>query len=164
MLYLVTDNNQMHWRGKKTMRKLRSILTVFAALVTLTAINSHGAGDPKARDLYGVSPHNDKGDCGYCHVAPREKLESWLTFASTKRQLKEDLNELCRRCHGVGFGHGVGKKPAMNIANLPLSADGTVNCAMTCHDMHVVSADNPGQQYLHLRIPQVKLCLSCHDK
>lgn len=146
------------------MLKLCSIIFVFASLVTLSAAYSHAAGDPKARELYGASPHNENADCALCHVAPREKLESWFTFGSTKRQLTADHNALCRKCHGVSFGHGVEKKPALNRENLPLSPDGTINCALTCHDMHVVSADNPDQQRLHLRMPLVKLCLSCHDK
>lgn len=137
---------------------------LLACLFAFSAVYSHAAGDPKARELYGASPHNENGDCAQCHVAPREKLESWLTFGSTKRQLHADHNALCRKCHGVSFGHGAGKKPAMNRANLPLSSDGTINCALTCHDMHVVSEDNPDQQRLHLRMPLVKLCLSCHDK
>jgi hypothetical protein len=143
---------------------VKLLMVLCACQVALCAADSYAAGDPRARELYGASPHNESGDCTLCHVASKEKLDSWFTFTSTKRQLKSDHNELCRKCHGVSFGHGVGKKPAMNRENLPLSADGTINCALTCHNMHVVSADHPDQERLHLRIHVAKLCLSCHDK
>lgn len=119
---------------------------------------------PEQKLLLGQNPHNDDGDCSICHVASVEKLKGWFVFPSTKRQLKEDPNTLCRKCHGVSFGHGIGKKPAMNLEGLPLSADGTINCALTCHDMHIKGVDDTNQLRLHLRLPNTKLCTSCHDK
>jgi len=138
-------------------------LFLFVCLLAFPASYSDAAGDPKARALYGVSPHTENGDCALCHVAPKEKLQGWFVFGSTKRQLISDPNTLCRKCHGVSFGHGVGKKPAMNRADLPLDADGTITCALTCHNMHISGLDDPNQQRLHLRLPQLKLCASCHD-
>ncbi len=109
------------------------------------------------------SPHGDNAQCGVCHVASVEDLNSWFTFQSTKKQLIADFNSLCRNCHGVEFGHGVGKKPALNRDPLPLALDGTIACAITCHNMHVKS-DDPGQNRYHLRASPEKLCISCHNK
>ena len=119
-----------------------------------------------------TSPHSDAGDCAVCHVAPADKLRGWFVFGSTKRKLKADLNQLCLKCHtvepvavdslGVGIGHATGKKPAVNHQNLPLASDGTITCAITCHNMHVKS-DDRHQQLKHLRSPANSLCVSCHD-
>lgn len=120
-----------------------------------------------------VSPHSESSDCSVCHVASVDKLRGWFVYGSTKRALKDDLNQVCLKCHtvepthaggflGVGKGHAVGKKPALNRDNLPLSSDGTINCATTCHNIHVSPDD--GQLYLRrLRMPSNSLCLSCHN-
>jgi len=136
------------------------ILIVSAGIVS----QASAAGDPKARALYGASPHNDKGDCALCHVASAETLRGWFVFGSTKRQLVSDPTTLCQKCHGVSFGHGVGRKPEMNRAELPLSANGTINCALTCHNMHISNTGDPVQDRFHLRLPVASLCLSCHEK
>jgi hypothetical protein len=118
-------------------------------------------------------PHSDSGDCAICHVAPENKLRGWFVFGSTKRELKADLNQLCLKCHtvepipaggslDVGIGHATGKKTAVNHQNLPLASDGTITCATTCHNMHVISDDRQ-QQIKHLRLPSTLLCVSCHD-
>jgi predicted CXXCH cytochrome family protein len=120
-----------------------------------------------------VNPHSDSGDCAICHVASRDTLRGWFVFGSTKRELKDDLNKICLKCHtvepthaggslGVGKGHATGKKPAINRKNLPLSSDGTVNCATTCHNMHV-SSDERFLQAKHLRLTVNDLCYSCHN-
>lgn len=120
------------------------------------------------------NPHSDSGDCGICHVASADKLRSWFAFGSTKRELKDDLNRTCQKCHtvqidtpagelGVGVGHATGKKPSVNHQNFPLAPDGTITCATTCHDMHVQSKDGH-QQRKHLRVPANSLCIACHEK
>lgn len=117
--------------------------------------------------------HSETGDCSICHVASAEKLRGWFTFGTTKRELKNDLNQVCLACHtvepthaggffGVGIGHGVGKKPELNLQNLPLAVDGTITCATTCHNVHVISDDGRLQRKL-LRAPVNSLCISCHN-
>lgn len=123
----------------------------------------HG-GDSAAREKYGKSPHKADGDCSICHVASKEDLNSWFTFSSTKRKLVADPVKLCVRCHGTGFGHGTGKKPDINKTNLPLNSDGTITCAITCHNMHLTEFKDKGQERFYLRYDNVKLCTSCHDK
>lgn len=142
-----------------------NLLTVLAALIlSVTA----GAAE-EAR----ISPHSRAGACAVCHVAPEDALRGWFVFGSTKREMKDDLNQLCLKCHtikslppgslGVTTGHATGKKPAANRENLPLSSDGTINCATTCHNMHLTSNDSH-QQRMHLRLPADSLCMSCHDR
>lgn len=120
-----------------------------------------------------VSPHSDKGDCRICHVAPAEKLRGWFVPGSTKRELNDDLNRICKKCHTVapahaggfladGNGHATGKKPTYNTYNLPLAADGTITCAITCHNIHV-SQDERQLHKKHLRLPVNDLCMSCHN-
>jgi hypothetical protein len=120
------------------------------------------AADKDASVKFGASPHNDNGDCTICHVYPAETLRSWFVFGSTKRQLKDDLVEVCRKCHGSGFGHAIGKKTAVNHSRLPLDGKGEITCAITCHDMHVQTEDQK-QKFYHLRLPFDALCVSCHD-
>lgn len=124
-----------------------------------------------AQDLK-VSPHSDNADCSLCHVASTEKLHSWFAFNSTKREMKPELDKICIGCHilepeqagnlGVGKGHATGKKPAQNIKNLPLAEDGTINCATTCHNLHVSSDENPQLVNNFMRAPLNDLCISCH--
>ena len=121
------------------------------------------AGDNIARTKYGVSPHSDSGDCTLCHAFPAEKLRSWFALGSTKRKLKDGPVEVCKKCHGLDFGHGIGRCTAVNHAKLPLADDGTITCATTCHSMHIRTED-PKQTFLHLRLPFDSLCISCHDK
>ncbi len=120
-----------------------------------------------------VSPHSDMGDCGVCHVAPADKLRGWFVFTSTKKEMKHDMNKLCLQCHavelahvggslGVGKGHATGKKPSINRQDLPLASDGTVTCAITCHNMHVSSEDRQLQSK-RLRMSINSLCMSCHN-
>jgi len=109
------------------------------------------------------SPHLSKGECQVCHLETEETLNSWFTFGSTKRKLRLGFNELCQQCHGLDFGHGVGKVPSQNLRDLPLDAEGKIACAVTCHNMHIVAAD-PTQNRFHLRDKFGNLCLSCHKK
>ena len=147
----------MHLRIALTMILLAGSLT--------TASASYNTGsDPLPKDLQTTNPHGDNGDCSLCHVAPVEKLRGWFVLPSTKRQLVSDPTLLCQKCHGVSFGHGVGKKPQINRSGLPLGADGTINCSLTCHDMHISGVDDDSQLRYHLRLPHEKLCVSCHDK
>jgi hypothetical protein len=145
--------------------KLLSIIVniiILSFLLTDTAF----AGDTKARAKFGPTPHSETGKCSVCHVLSAESLRSPLVMgsaSSSKRQLKYNLNEVCRRCHGSNFGHATGKKTEQNTANLPLGADDTITCATTCHNMHVRSDDFKQQSY-HLRLPFDSLCVSCHDK
>ena len=139
-------------------------MILFLGTMTLSAASSSGGTDSGPPSLHGKNPHAVTADCSLCHVASMDKLRGWFVFPSTKRLLVSDPTTLCRNCHGVSFGHGIGKKPHMNRADLPLNADGTVNCALTCHDMHVSDVDDAAQQNFHLRLPHSKLCVSCHDK
>ena len=106
------------------------------------------------------NPHSDIGDCFACHVIPAIHLKNPTVPASIKTKLKADPVALCQGCHGTGFGHGIGKKPVTMLTELPLSADGSINCAMTCHQMH----DSMTKHGFLLRLPLEKLCISCHDK
>lgn len=111
-----------------------------------------------------VSPHDAQGACLSCHIAPERDLNADRFPFSGKKQLKYGVNGACLQCHGIDFGHGVGKKPEMNRTGLPLDGDGLIACAITCHDMHVVAAENPHQKAYHLRVPVEDLCFSCHDR
>ncbi len=97
-------------------------------------------------------------------MLPEAKLKSLSVPVSNKQSLRADLVAVCRKCHGVGFGHGVGKKPDMNRESLPLGTDGTITCAITCHNMHLKDATDWHQKRYHLRLPIGKLCISCHNK
>lgn len=142
-----------------------SCLLVFLMTVSgvLLSIGFCDAGDVAARAKYGESPHSGSGDCSLCHVVPAEELSSWFVFTSTKRQLKGGPVEVCQKCHGSGFGHATGRRPAQNHANLPLEDDNTITCAKTCHNMHI-RAEDPKQTFYNLRLPVDSLCISCHDK
>ncbi|MDD2854507.1 MAG: cytochrome c3 family protein, partial [Desulfuromonadaceae bacterium] len=82
------------------------------------------------------------------------------------------LDKICLGCHliepeepgtlGVGKGHATGKKPSYNFKNLPLESDGTINCATTCHNLHVSKDDNPQLYQNRLRMNSNELCVSCH--
>lgn len=129
------------------------------ATVVTGVVHAEEAATPSAK----INPHTGKGNCQLCHVATEDDLNGWFTFASTKRAFRKDFNELCRQCHGVQFGHGIGKAPSMNKLDLPLDAEGRIACAITCHNMHVKSDDMVQQKY-HLRFTQFKLCVSCHKE
>lgn len=120
-----------------------------------------------------ANPHSDKGDCSLCHVASADKLRGWFVLGSTKRELNDDLNKVCQKCHtvepshgggfmGVDKGHAIGKRLTYNKGNLPLAGDGTITCATTCHNMHV-SQDERQLHIKHLRLPVNDLCMSCHN-
>lgn len=144
--------------------RLVPAIMLFLCTLTFSATISNAVSETMPHDMHVKNPHGDNGDCSICHVAPVEKLRGWFVFPATKRQLVADPITLCQKCHGVSFGHGVNKKPHMNRSGLPLSADGTINCALTCHDMHISGVDADNQQSFHLRLPQSTLCVSCHDK
>lgn len=143
------------------MPRLITILAILSGLFLSGAICF--AADLSARARYGSSPHTDSDDCTICHVYPAETLRGWFVLGSTKRLLKDDLVEVCRKCHGSGFGHGIGKNTAVNHSGLPLNGKGEITCATTCHDMHVRTEDQK-QTFYHLRLPFDDLCVSCHDK
>ena len=139
---------------------MRALLaTGWVVVVLAGAAHADEAATPPSK----INPHTRKGNCQLCHVATEDDLTSWFTFTSTKKKFRKDFNELCRQCHGVQFGHGVGKAPMMNTRDLPLDGEGKIACAITCHNMHVKSADLPQQKY-HLRFPQRELCASCHKE
>lgn len=108
-----------------------------------------------------LNPHTAKGNCQVCHVETEESLNAWSFFSSKNRRMKADHNEVCMQCHGLEFGHGVGQPPQVNLSDLPLDANGKIACALTCHDMHVVTQDQT-QAHYHLRLPRTKICRSCH--
>jgi hypothetical protein len=113
--------------------------------------------------LKATSPHGVDGQCHTCHVESEDSLNSWFTFTSTKKKLILNYNAVCQQCHGLDFGHGVGKKPALNREGLPLDETGKIACAVTCHDIHIRSDDLSQNRY-HLRLKGGALCLSCHNK
>lgn len=135
---------------------------VATLLVLLLAIPCF-AEDDALKQVSTLNPHTLKGNCDICHSASEKDLNSWFTFSSTKRLMKKDLNMTCQQCHGVEFGHGIGKWTNLNRDNLPMDANGYIACAITCHDMHVKTTDQH-QNKFHLRVPSNKLCLSCHDQ
>lgn len=108
-----------------------------------------------------LNPHAGKGNCQLCHVETEEALNAWSFFGTAKRKMKMDHNEICRQCHGLEFGHGVGMVPMSNTEGLPLDKDGKITCSLTCHDVHQKEGD-PKQLHYHLRLPISKLCESCH--
>jgi len=110
------------------------------------------------------NPHISPESCEVCHLLPKEKLGGFFTSKALKRQFRTDLVNLCRQCHGMGFGHGVGMKPDMNREGLPLADNGTITCATTCHAMHIKNPADHEQEHYHLRLPMAKLCFSCHEK
>ncbi|KAF0218289.1 MAG: hypothetical protein FD174_3042 [Geobacteraceae bacterium] len=140
---------------------MRGLLFVFAMLLTMPSTGrAEDAASPPAEK---INPHGDKGKCEICHVASEEDLNSWFTFSSTKKKLHKDFNALCRQCHGVEFGHGIGKPTKMNLEALPMDAEGKIACAVTCHNVHVKNGD-PEQARYYLRLSKDRLCLSCHKK
>ncbi|UTG91250.1 cytochrome c3 family protein [Geobacter sulfurreducens] len=137
-------------------------LVFFTAFVAVSLWATLNAQSVSAAER--VSPHDAQGACLSCHIATERDLRSDRLSGDGKSQLKSDANGVCLQCHGIDFGHGVGKKPEMNRKGLPLDGDGLIACAITCHDMHVVAAENPHQKAYHLRIPVEDLCFSCHDR
>ncbi len=111
-----------------------------------------------------ANPHREAADCSVCHVAPEDKLKSWYTLPSTKRKLVSGANEVCLKCHTPGMGHGVGKRPDMNVNGLPLDDDGAITCATTCHNMHIRPTENVLQNRFMLRAVDPQLCLMCHTR
>lgn len=108
-----------------------------------------------------LNPHTGKGNCQVCHVETEESLNAWSFFGSAKRRMNADHNAVCTQCHGLEFGHGVGKTPRTNTDNLPMDENGKIACALTCHDMHVKAKDRDQTRY-HLRYPRNRICESCH--
>lgn len=140
------------------------MLKLMLALCLMLVMPVSGRGEePMPGGAAKANPHAAQGNCEVCHVAGEADLNSWFTLSSTKKRMRKDHVSLCQDCHGVEFGHGVGKWPKMNRENLPLDAEGKIACAITCHDMHIKSSDEK-QQKFHLRLGSVKLCLSCHNK
>jgi predicted CXXCH cytochrome family protein len=147
------------------------ILSLDAAVMTVVVLFL--TASISSADEVKVNPHSDSGDCTICHVASKDTLRGWFVFGSTKRELKDNPNQVCLKCHtvdpehaggslGVGKGHATGKKPVINRKSLPLAGDGTVSCAITCHNMHVSSGDSSLQRKF-LRMPVNDLCYSCHN-
>lgn len=137
------------------------IVALFCLAIIPTASIAQKTGQEKPEGkLY---PHGRQGNCQICHVESEESLNSWFTFGSSKRKLKTDYNSICRQCHGVDFGHGIGKIPEMNREDLPMDQEGRIACAITCHNMHI-QADDSLQNRFHLRYSYTRLCTSCHNK
>ncbi|HEY3306883.1 MAG TPA: hypothetical protein VGJ93_00365 [Desulfuromonadaceae bacterium] len=112
--------------------------------------------------LVGDNPHGNTGACSVCHIISADQLNNPSVPDSIKTKLKADPVALCQGCHGTGFGHGIGEKPVIKSTELPLGEDGSINCAVTCHQMHDPTVVT--QKNFLLRLPSEKLCFSCHDK
>jgi len=139
------------------------VLLIFGMLSLISNISIASDADVDGQKAKRPSPHKVNGKCQECHVESEDTLNSWFTFGSTKRKLKLDFNATCIQCHGLDFGHGVGKTPKLNREGLPLDKDGKIVCAITCHNMHIESDDLLQDRY-HLRVKGGGLCLSCHNK
>lgn len=133
---------------------------VFSTVISLCSFASGGAAENIEKR---PSPHGIDGMCQVCHVEPEDTLTGWFTSGARKRSMILDSNALCRQCHGIDFGHGVGEIPRLNREDLPMDKDGKIACAITCHNMHIKS-DNHAQNKYHLRLSIPNLCLSCHKK
>lgn len=144
------------------MSEVKRAVTCVALMALLVC--SAAMHTPVGAEDTASNPHGDPQGCTVCHVLSREKLERFFTPDAQKRHLRTDPVTLCRQCHGVGFGHGVGKRPEMNRDGLPLAGDGTITCATTCHSMHVKSPADQEQEHYHLRLPLSKICFSCHER
>lgn len=92
-----------------------------------------------------------KRDCTLCH--------SW-SEATGAIELHAPVPELCIMCHAERAKkegeHAMGLVPKITPVNLPLDAQGKINC-LTCHEPHGL----PGNAAL-LRMPDI--CASCHRK
>ncbi|GAM10656.1 hypothetical protein OR1_02945 [Geobacter sp. OR-1] len=146
-------------------RFFTKLLGAFVILM-LTSVASAASNDSRVENATKrVSPHGVEGSCHVCHAETEERLNRWslFSFGIYKKKLILDYNEVCRQCHGVDFGHGVGKTPRLNREMLTLDSEGTIACAITCHDMHIKSNDYIQNRY-HLRFEKNRLCLSCHNK
>ena len=139
---------------------------VVITLSTLLLIGISSGQESAPKVARPSNPHSDNGDCSVCHVAPVEKLRgfrSWFVSGEIKRELITDHTTLCRKCHPDGFKHGAGKKMKKKPMDIPLSEDGVVNCATSCHNMHITDVEEENQQYYHLRYLGDKLCVKCHE-
>ena len=95
-----------------------SIIRVYFVFVFISALcggffssGISAAADFKAPMEQGASPHYDTSDCTICHVAPEEKLRGWFVFDSTKREMKSDLNLVCKKCHTLQPNHAGERAP-----------------------------------------------------
>lgn len=116
-----------------------------------------------------VNPHIGER-CNVCHRAEVSLLAGIMEgrIKNGKQLLKAgvmktDLNSLCSTCHAGDGDHVVGVAPALNRYGLPLDHEGRMNCATTCHDVHVSEESDSGMKRNYLRRPTNKLCFSCHD-
>lgn len=145
-------------------RTLLVAMTVSVLLALCPYVSRGTVSLSATTDNSTVNPHADTDHCGSCHILVKDDLLRNDVATIKKSELKGGPVEVCRQCHGIGFGHGVGKKPAMNRENLPLDAAGVITCALTCHDIHLAEAKDPRQKQYFLRLPSDTLCYSCHDK
>ncbi len=111
-----------------------------------------------------TNPHKDS-NCKVCHLAPAELLTKEKPSASEllqKKQMRTDLTGLCATCHKASLetDHRVGIGTKLNKTPLPLDHQGNLNCATTCHDVHI---KDPALSKKMLRDTFDALCLSCHD-
>ncbi len=116
-----------------------------------------------------INPHRGK-HCLKCHVTDGNELfdlrkkKGRQDFSPETNFLKANLNKLCASCHDKKKGdHPVGAAPGINRLDLPLDEKGKINCAATCHDVHISNENISGVKKGLLRAPAEKLCLSCHD-
>jgi hypothetical protein len=135
----------------------------FFLLLLIAGLSVASDGSSEEQNPKKASPHGVSGACHFCHVESEDTLNGWFVLPSTKKKLTLDYVAVCRQCHGVDFGHGVGRVPKLNREELPLDNNGKIACAITCHDMHVKSTDSIQSRYF-LRLKGGGLCLSCHNK
>ncbi|MBI1921777.1 MAG: cytochrome C [Geobacter sp.] len=135
---------------------------VHASLIVLMAASMVLAADSPNPPT--TIQHMDAESCTTCHLLPEADLRSWWTFPWNKRKLKgEGPAGVCAECHEQSsFGHGIGKRPELNRADLPLDNDGRITCATTCHEFH--QKDGEVFSQYHLRLSVNELCFSCHEK
>lgn len=144
--------------------KLQTLMVSAAMILAVCSVQSLALPVPGGTaKVSGPNPHKADAACGLCHAASEDVLNSWFSLGSTKRRLTNDPTALCQKCHGLGFGHGVGKHPKLNREDLPLTEAGTIACALTCHNMHLKNPADAQQKRYMLRLPISRLCASCHD-
>lgn len=121
------------------------------------------ASSPDGKDV----AHNGllKVTCIECHTR--------LPFPGKKAVLRNDVGDVCNRCHPQNHGTGTmlshpvnpTPSPAMKVpSDMILDSQGKIVC-ITCHAFHGEYRDDDGKKRFYLRrTPGKTFCYSCHKK
>ena len=101
--------------------------------------------------------------CVECHTR--------LPFSIGAPSLRDDVGDVCGRCHELHQGAGpmrfhlVNPGPGMRIPrDMILDGKGRIAC-ITCHAFHGEYRDEAGKKRFYLRrTPGRTFCYSCHEK